>query len=164
MSWGFLTSSLVACGSRLTHSMRLAMPRRDVLNEGVSTTTSVCDDPIVLDLWHPLSSLDDVCAFPVRATTWLLGYRLHCWRDELGQVRVVCDSATADEHRELPTLLRYGYVWTSLGTPSDDLFEIPEVAEHDRRSLNAGSIQVATSAPRAVENFLDMGHFPYVHA
>ena len=29
--------------------------------------------------------------------------------------------------------------------------------------MNAGSVGVATSAPRAVENFLDLAHFPYVH-
>ena len=58
----------------------------------------------------------------------------------------------------------YGYLWTSLSSQPNELFSIPETDEPDRRNLNAGSIGVATSAPRAVENFLDMGHFPFVHA
>jgi phenylpropionate dioxygenase-like ring-hydroxylating dioxygenase large terminal subunit len=29
--------------------------------------------------------------------------------------------------------------------------------------MSCGSIGIHVSAPRAVENFLDMGHFPYVH-
>ena len=62
----------------------------------------------------------------------------------------------------LPVIERYGYLWTSLGDP-EPLFDIPEFDEPDRRILNAGTLQVATSAPRCVENFLDMGHFPYVH-
>ncbi|NIS32033.1 MAG: aromatic ring-hydroxylating dioxygenase subunit alpha, partial [Actinobacteria bacterium] len=39
----------------------------------------------------------------------------------------------------------------------------PEYDEPDRRNLNGASIAVRVSAPRAVENFLDMGHFPFVH-
>ena len=63
----------------------------------------------------------------------------------------------------LPVLERYGCIWTSVGTPPPDLFAIPEYAEPDRRNVIAGSIGVNVSAPRAIENFLDMGHFPYVH-
>jgi phenylpropionate dioxygenase-like ring-hydroxylating dioxygenase large terminal subunit len=54
-------------------------------------------------------------------------------------------------------------VWTCLGQPSADIFPIPEYAEAKRRNVNAGTIGVSVSAPRAIENFLDMGHFPYVH-
>jgi phenylpropionate dioxygenase-like ring-hydroxylating dioxygenase large terminal subunit len=54
-------------------------------------------------------------------------------------------------------------VWSSLGEPPAQLFELPEYAEPDRRNIHAATIGVACSAPRAVENFLDMGHFPFVH-
>jgi phenylpropionate dioxygenase-like ring-hydroxylating dioxygenase large terminal subunit len=63
----------------------------------------------------------------------------------------------------LPAKSAYGYVWTSLGDPPADIFPIPEFDEPDRRKLNAATIGVNVSAPRAIENFLDMGHFPYVH-
>ncbi|HEX7388746.1 MAG TPA: aromatic ring-hydroxylating dioxygenase subunit alpha, partial [Acidiphilium sp.] len=62
----------------------------------------------------------------------------------------------------LPARVAYGHVWTSLGTPAE-LFPIPEYAEPDRRMVNAGPFGVHVSAPRAIENFLDMAHFPYVH-
>ena len=64
---------------------------------------------------------------------------------------------------KLPVRSRYGYLWVSLGEPEDDVFPIPEYAEADRRNMNAATIGVHISAPRAIENFLDMGHFPYVH-
>ena len=54
-------------------------------------------------------------------------------------------------------------MWTCLGSPPDRLFAIPEFSEPDRRNVHAGTIGVHVSAPRAVENFLDMGHFPFVH-
>ena len=63
----------------------------------------------------------------------------------------------------LPVKAAYGYIWTSLGNPPDDLFPIPEYGENDRRNISRGPIGVQVSAPRAIENFLDMGHFPYVH-
>src|SRR5699024_12081757 len=63
---------------------------------------------------------------------------------------------------KLPTIPRFGYLWTSLGTPGA-LFEIPDSQEEDRRKVHAGTIDVRISAGRAMENFLDMGHFPFVH-
>src|SRR5271167_2496961 len=63
----------------------------------------------------------------------------------------------------LPVRLHCGHVWTSLGTPAHELFEIPEYFESDRRLVYCGSFGVHVSAPRAVENFLDLAHFPFVH-
>jgi phenylpropionate dioxygenase-like ring-hydroxylating dioxygenase large terminal subunit len=63
----------------------------------------------------------------------------------------------------------YGLVWVKMasatvGRPSPG--EMPAFeAEHDShlRKLNCGPYDVATSAPRIVENFLDMAHFGFVH-
>jgi phenylpropionate dioxygenase-like ring-hydroxylating dioxygenase large terminal subunit len=56
-----------------------------------------------------------------------------------------------------------GLVWVQLvpGTTALPTF----AAEHDTqlRKLNCGPYDVATSAPRIVENFLDMAHFGFVH-
>ena len=41
-------------------------------------------------------------------------------------------SATA-----LPVKTAYGYLWTSLGSPPDELFAIPQYAEPDRRNIAA---------------------------
>ena len=65
---------------------------------------------------------------------------------------------------------KYGLVWVRLAgrdaAESVDLPDLPEFsAETDAalRKLNCGPYDVATSAPRLVENFLDMAHFGFVH-
>ncbi len=65
---------------------------------------------------------------------------------------------------------RYGLVWVRLaGTPLFDPPTRPDLpafsAETDSglRKLICGPYDVATSAPRIVENFLDMAHFGFVH-
>ena len=115
--------------------------------------------PVIRDQWHVISAIEDVPRGKP-AGTLLFGERLGYARGRGGDVEVwrQGDAATA-----LPVLERYGCVWTSLGTPPAELFAIPEYAEADRVNVCAGSIGVAVSAPRAIENFLDMGHFPYVH-
>jgi len=130
-----------------------------------------CDDPVALNQWYALAAVDEL---PVRRVveTVLLGERVGyamgedgaavAWRAraDLGPGRVVDPAAITDP---LPAMVRYGYVWVSLGAPPAGLFAIPEYDEPDRRRLNAATVGVNVSAPRAVENFLDMGHFPYVH-
>jgi len=59
---------------------------------------------------------------------------------------------------------RYGLVWLCPGTP---VGTIPTItAENDRayRRINSGVDRWATSATRMTDNFLDISHFPYVHA
>lgn len=114
-----------------------------------------CTDPVVLDLWHPVSALDEL---DDGARTQLLGDDIEVGLDGDTPFVRALDSATSYR-----TLAEYGFLWASPGNPPATLFDIPEAREVDRRILNAGSIKVAVSAPRAVENFLDMGHFPYVH-
>jgi len=65
--------------------------------------------------------------------------------------------------RELPTVQRFGHLWTSLGTPKGDLFTIPEADSEGRQLVDVGSVRVKCSPLRAVENFLDIAHFPFVH-
>ena len=68
-----------------------------------------------------------------------------------------------EAHVPLPVRRHCGHVWTSFGTPVHEPFEIPEFFESDRRMVYCGSFGVHVSAPRAVENFLDLAHFPFVH-
>lgn len=58
---------------------------------------------------------------------------------------------------------RYGLVWVCLGTPALELLPFPEYDDPNLRKVLCGPYRVETSAPRIVENFLDMGHFPFVH-
>lgn len=60
---------------------------------------------------------------------------------------------------------RYGLVWVSLGQPAHDLPDLPEARNPANRTALAGPAgPVKASGPRLVENFLDVAHFPYVHA
>ncbi|MGV3490205.1 MAG: aromatic ring-hydroxylating dioxygenase subunit alpha [Devosia sp.] len=112
----------------------------------------------VLNNWHVFTALEDVPADEVRVTR-LFDEAIEYTRTP-GGVRVW---RRADPGTPLPVIERYGFAWTSFGLPPDELFPIPEFAEGDRFNICAGSIGVNVSAPRAIENFLDMGHFPYVH-
>jgi len=119
-----------------------------------------CTDKISLDQWYAIGAVQEMTAGSVYDTVLLekhLSFAISAsgipqvWRRELG------------EDDTLPVQNLYGYVWTSLGEPLSQIFAIPEFFEPDRRNINAATIGVNVSAPRAIENFLDMGHFPYVH-
>ncbi len=121
-----------------------------------STCTNLCDDLVILNQWHAIAAIEDTSSAP--SHTRLLGEQLtYCIVDETARV---CRSDA--DTLPLPVTCAYGYIWTCLGTPLP-LFELPEYLESDRTNVCAASIGVRVSAPRAVENFLDMGHFPYVH-
>ena len=131
----------------------------------------VCTNGAILDLWHPVVPASEIEVGIVRQVV-LLGQAVSysstapgvylAWRTDpaIPAGTVFMPSAVTEN---LPVLHRYGYLWTSLGDPSQSLFEIPEYDEPDRRNIHAATIGVYCSAPRAVENFLDLGHFPYVH-
>ncbi len=119
-----------------------------------------CTDRTMLDQWYAIVALQEIPA-GAAGQTELLEEKLSYALDGNGEPKVW---RSADPARtDLPIRARYGYVWTSLGEPAGDVFPIPEYAEPDRRNMNAATIGVNVSAPRAIENFLDMGHFPYVH-
>ncbi|MDR7151427.1 phenylpropionate dioxygenase-like ring-hydroxylating dioxygenase large terminal subunit [Hydrogenophaga palleronii] len=72
--------------------------------------------------------------------------------------------ATVFEARE-----RFGLVWVRLQAPGDTLGVLDEppmfaVGEDDAwRRVVCGPYELDTSAPRLVENFLDLSHFGFVH-
>ncbi|TJV18043.1 aromatic ring-hydroxylating dioxygenase subunit alpha [Mesorhizobium sp.] len=119
-------------------------------------------DPVALNDWHVVACIEDLPADRAVRTV-LLGELIAVGRHD-GKVAVWQGQATVEAgRRQLPVIERFGYVWTTLGAPERDLFEIPEFSEADRRHIIQGVVRVNVSAPRAVENFLDMGHFPFVH-
>ncbi len=136
--------------------------------------THACTDRMIIDQWHPLAALEEtepgvvhqVMLLEEQVSFAVTGSGVpSAWLSDLsatgpvGRQRI--DARSVPD--PLPVMARYGYLWTSLGSPPDELFEIPEYYEPDRRNLNAATIGLHVSAPRAVENFLDMGHFPFVH-
>ncbi|MFK7753034.1 MAG: aromatic ring-hydroxylating dioxygenase subunit alpha [Sedimentitalea sp.] len=68
----------------------------------------------------------------------------------------------SDGHR-YPAQIKFDHVWTTLGDNPRDLFDIPEGSEPGRRLVPCGVVRVKCSPLRAVENFLDIAHFPFVH-
>ncbi|HYP86378.1 aromatic ring-hydroxylating dioxygenase subunit alpha [Variovorax sp.] len=118
-------------------------------------------DPGLLGSWlvaGPLSALRAASADrPFR--TGLLGREVALWLSDDGAVRAECDGAP------LFAQGRYGFAWVCPdGRPARELFAFPEFDEPGRRIIDCGPVGVATSGLRVVENFLDMAHFPYVHA
>jgi phenylpropionate dioxygenase-like ring-hydroxylating dioxygenase large terminal subunit len=117
-------------------------------------------DPNLRDDWLTVGSAAQLHGTSATrpAAARLLGNVLQLWRDAAGQPQGSADG------RPIAVLQRYGYLWvhTGDGTPPP-LFALPEFAEPGRRIVDCGGIGVATAGPRVVENFLDMGHFPYVH-
>lgn len=63
----------------------------------------------------------------------------------------------------------YGMLWVRLAEPEGELLpihDLPAFAAEDEtrlRKTTSGPYTVAASAPRIIENFLDMAHFGYVH-
>jgi phenylpropionate dioxygenase-like ring-hydroxylating dioxygenase large terminal subunit len=58
---------------------------------------------------------------------------------------------------------RYGFVWACLGEPRTDIPEIPQLDNPSYTKIFCGPYRYKASGPRAIENFLDVAHFPFVH-
>jgi phenylpropionate dioxygenase-like ring-hydroxylating dioxygenase large terminal subunit len=72
-------------------------------------------------------------------------------------------TVTDAEGNRYPVQLKFDHVWTTLGDAPRPLFDIPEGDEEGRRRIPCGVVRVKCSPLRAVENFLDIAHFPFVH-
>jgi phenylpropionate dioxygenase-like ring-hydroxylating dioxygenase large terminal subunit len=117
-----------------------------------------CDDAVLLNDWHIVadcSMLSNGLPFMTR----LLGVDLSIACKGLYNKEIV----RQDTGEQVSSAERYGFVWACLGKPWRDIIYIPESNEADRHLVTGGSIAVKVSGLRAVENFLDMGHFPFVH-
>jgi len=123
--------------------------------------TFKCTDAFTLNSWLTIGPASRISfaskAQPYRTT--LLESQLAVWREADGGVSAEADGITVlvESH--------YGYLWVCpSGQPARPIFEFPEYGEAGRRIVDCDGIGVAVSHPRMIENFLDMGHFPYVHA
>jgi phenylpropionate dioxygenase-like ring-hydroxylating dioxygenase large terminal subunit len=57
----------------------------------------------------------------------------------------------------------YGLVWVSLGAPENGVPPFPEWGDSNFRKVLCGPYRYNASGTRAIENALDIAHFPYVH-
>jgi phenylpropionate dioxygenase-like ring-hydroxylating dioxygenase large terminal subunit len=60
--------------------------------------------------------------------------------------------------------VRYGLVWVCLGEPAGDVPTFPEWDDTSYRKVHAGPYRFKAYATRVLEDFLDAGHYPFVHA
>ena len=59
--------------------------------------------------------------------------------------------------------VKYDWVWVCLGQPERDVPSFPEWDDVSFRKVHCGPYSYKASGPRAIENFLDVTHFPFVH-
>lgn len=116
-------------------------------------------EAFVWNEWYAVAIVDDLRPATIYHTR-LLGQPLEY---ALGEDGAFAAWHAGDTSARCQTLTRYHTHWVSLGEPSRPFFTLPECDEPDRRVIGAGSIRVHVSGLRAIENFLDMAHFPYVH-
>lgn len=116
-------------------------------------------ESILWDDWHVVADLDAL-KHTGRLDTMLLGVPLTVALDSgSGTIKVRRGDADIAHTR-----IQYGFVWVCLGAPARPIVQFAECDEPDRLMVSAGSVSVAVSGLRAVENFLDLGHLPIVHA
>jgi phenylpropionate dioxygenase-like ring-hydroxylating dioxygenase large terminal subunit len=115
-------------------------------------------EAILWDDWHVVAELETIVRVGHLATA-LFGIPLTVSAERDGGAVVV----RSLDATPLAVTLKYGFVWACMGTPARPVVDFPEFAEADRFVVTGGSAGVHVSGLRAVENFLDMGHFPFVH-
>jgi len=58
---------------------------------------------------------------------------------------------------------RYDVIWVCPGEPQQDVPPFAEWGDPTYRVVPCGPYPIPASGPRAIENFLDVAHFPFVH-
>ena len=66
--------------------------------------------------------------------------------------------------KTFPVVERYGAIFVSLGNPLHEVAPFPEWNDPSYRSYLSGGHRFRCSGLRAIENFLDVAHLPFVHA
>ncbi|HEX8606916.1 MAG TPA: aromatic ring-hydroxylating dioxygenase subunit alpha [Pseudoduganella sp.] len=122
--------------------------------------TLATTDPNVLNDWLTVGPANRLAGTSPELpyVTRLLGTQACVWQRADGGVAATLAGAPAQVQ------VRYGYLWLcAAGTPKP-LFDFAEFDEPERIVADCDGIGVAVSGLRMIENFLDMGHFPFVHA
>ena len=150
----------------------------DEVGERPSRVTLLGQDLVVFRHKDGVSVFDDVCIHRGTALSlgWITEGRLTCpyhgWQyDQTGAcVRIPSLPEGAPIPRKACATVRrseeaYGVVWVALDEPCAPLPSFPngEWDDPEYRAFLALSYKWKTSAGRAVENFMDFSHFPFVH-
>ena len=134
------------------------------------------EDIVIWKAGHEIRAWKDLCVH--RGTRLSLGEVLpdqtlqcpyHGWTyDAAGQ----CVNFPAHPEQKPPTKARtityqatvaYDMVWVCLGEPDYKIPVFEEWDDESYRKILCGAYEFEATGPRMVENFLDVGHFPFVH-
>ncbi len=116
-------------------------------------------EAVLWDDWHVVAELARLRRLGTLETR-LFDVPLElCYHADSGQVAASRDGEAIDA-----LAVQYGFVWVCLGRPARPIVHFAEAYDTDRWIDSTGSVQVAVSGLRAVENFLDLGHLCFVHA
>ncbi len=114
-------------------------------------------EPVLWDDWHVVASVDTL-RLRGRLATALFAREVIVSADGDAFAAHYADGSGA-----VATRIHYGFVWATLGNPQREIVTFAEAAEPDRHALPVGSLGMRVSGLRLIENFLDVGHFPFVH-
>ena len=106
--------------------------------------------------WYPIAMSNELTDQQTRHTT-LLETEILLKGTSNNELTVSADG------KSLSVQLAFDHWWVTLSDNPRPLFEIPEASETERRFVPCGVVRVSCSPLRAVENFLDIAHFPFVH-
>lgn len=118
-------------------------------------------DPAIANDWLAVGCHHDVLANGAPLVRRLLSRNVEIIRDRGGAL-----SGWVHGDPQAPCAVRdhCGCIFVCLGPMPKALFSLPEFDMPGRRFISMGAIGLHTGGLRVVENFLDMAHFPFVHA
>ena len=123
-----------------------------------------------LHAWHDLCLHRGARLSGGRVTSNCLACPYHGWEyNSLGKcVRIPAHPDQPPPARAQTTVYavqeKYDLIWVSLGKPLHDVPDFVEWHDPSYRKVIAGPYLFRAHGPRVIENFLDVAHFPFVHA
>ncbi len=146
------------------------------LKEGKPTPVRLLDEDLVL--WRVgdrVHAWRDLCIHrgtrlslgTVRDETLVCAYHGWTYNEEGRCVRFPAHPSQTPPAKARATVyqaqIKYDWVWVSLGNPAHDVAPFGEWEDPGFRKIACGPYEYKASGPRAIENFLDVTHFPFVH-
>lgn len=110
-------------------------------------------DPALRHAWHPVAVAEQLAEH--RHAVRLLGQDWTLWRS---------DGAVRAEPAPYGVLERWGLVWLAPERPVGELFDDPDSEDREYVGDWLPPARTNVSAGLVADNFLDVAHFPFVHA
>jgi phenylpropionate dioxygenase-like ring-hydroxylating dioxygenase large terminal subunit len=146
------------------------------LKEGQPTPVRLLEEDLVLwRVGERVHAWRDLCVHrgtrlslgTVRDETLICAYHGWTYNEEGRCIRFPAHPSQTPPTKARATVylaqIKYDWVWVSLGNPTHDVPHFTEWADAGFRKIACGPYQYQASGPRAIENFLDVTHFPFVH-